>query len=149
MIEESAQVVASEGDFVWVETRRQSTCGACAANQACGTAVLSKVLGQRRTRVRALNPGGAQVGDQVVVGLDEAALLRGSVAMYAVPLLALLAGSIIGSLLAKQWLLAGEALSIGLGLAGLLAGLVWLRGFTRRIRSDSRYQPVVLRRLPG
>lgn len=149
MIEESAQVVATEGDFAWVETQRQSTCGACAANHACGTAVLSKVLGQRHTRVRALNPEGARVGDRVVVGLDEAALLRGSMAVYAVPLLTLLAGSIVGSLLAKQWLLAGEAMSVGLGIAGLVAGLVWLKGFTRRIRSDNRYQPVVLRRLPG
>ena len=52
MIEESAQVVAVEGasgEYVWVETQRQSTCGGCAANQACGTATLAKVLGTRPT----------------------------------------------------------------------------------------------------
>ncbi len=149
MIEESAQVVAAEGEFVWVETQRQSTCGGCAANKGCGTATLAKVLGQKRTRVRALNRNGAQVGDQVIVGVEEAALLRGSLAVYAVPLLTLLAGSIIGSLLGQQWSLEGEALSLGLGGVGLLGGFVWVKGFTRRIRNDSRYQPVVLRRLPG
>lgn len=149
MIEETAQVVATEGEFVWVETQRQSTCGGCAARQGCGTATLAKVLGNRRTRVRAINRDGAQVGDRVVVGIDETALIRGSLAVYAVPLLGLLAGAVLGGLLSERLLVDGEALTLGLGIAGLSGGLVWLRGFTRRIRSDRRYQPVVLRRLPG
>ena len=149
MIEESAQVIATEGDFVWVETQRQSTCGGCAANQACGTATLAKVLGNRRTRVRALNHDGAQVGDTVVIGLDETALIRGSLAVYAMPLLAMFTGGIVGALLSERWAVGGEALTLGLGVAGLIAGLLWLKSFSRRIRDDSRYQPVVLRRVPG
>jgi sigma-E factor negative regulatory protein RseC len=152
MIEESAQVVAVEGtsgEYVWVETQRQSTCGGCAANQACGTATLAKVLGKRRTRVRALNQSGAQLGERVIVGIDEAALIRGSLAVYAMPLLALLAGGIVGALLSERLQVAGESLTLGLGIAGLVAGLLWLKGFARRIRDDSRYQPVVLRRVAG
>jgi sigma-E factor negative regulatory protein RseC len=149
MIEETAQVIATEGEFVWVETQRQSTCGNCAANQGCGTATLAKVLGTRRTRVRAINRDGVQIGDRVVVGIDESALIRGSLAVYAVPLLGLLVGAVLGGLLSERLLVSGESLTLGLGIAGLLGGLIWLRGFTRRIRNDSRYQPVVLRRLPG
>jgi len=149
MIEESARVIAAEGEFVWVETQRQSTCGGCAANQACGTATLAKVLGNRRTRVRALNHDGAQVGDTVVIGLDETALIRGSLAVYAMPLLAMFTGGIVGALLSERWAVGGEALTLGLGVAGLIAGLLWLKSFSRRIRDDSRYQPVVLRRVPG
>ncbi|HEY9198949.1 MAG TPA: SoxR reducing system RseC family protein [Gammaproteobacteria bacterium] len=150
MIEESAQVVALEdaaGEYVWVETQRQSTCGGCAANQACGTATLAKVLGTRRTRVRAINHGAAKLGDRVIVGIDEAALIRGSLAVYAMPLMTLLGGGIVGALLSERLQVTGEALTLGLGLAGLVGGLLWLKGFTRRIRDDSRYQPVVLRRL--
>ena len=146
MIEESAQVIATEGEFVWVETQRQSTCGGCAANQACGTATLAKVLGRRRTRVRARNHEGAQVGDTVIIGLDETALIRGSLAVYATPLLSLFAGGLIGAWLSERWALDGEALTLGLGIAGLIGGLLWLKGFSRRIQDDSRYQPVVLRR---
>lgn len=152
MIEESAQVVAVEGasgEYVWVETQRQSACGGCAANQACGTATLSKVLGQRRTRVRALNRGGARVGDRVTIALDEGAMLRGSLALYAVPLFTLLTGSIVGALLSQRLQITDESLTVVLGLGGLAAGLLWLKGFTRRIRDDHRYQPVVLRRLQG
>ncbi|MFZ5621302.1 MAG: SoxR reducing system RseC family protein [Pseudomonadota bacterium] len=149
MIEETARVVAAEGEFVWVETQRQSTCGGCAARQGCGTATLAKVLGRRRTRVRALNRDAARVGDRVVVGIDEQALVRGSLAVYAVPLLGLLAGGVLGALLQTRLQLAGEALTLVAGVAGLIAGLLWVKGFTRRIRGDSRYQPVVLRRLAG
>ncbi|MFN2308769.1 MAG: SoxR reducing system RseC family protein [Gammaproteobacteria bacterium] len=149
MIEETARVIATEAGFVWVETRRQSTCGGCAAKSGCGTAALAKVLGTRRTRVRAIDRQGVQVGDEVVVGIDESALIRGSLAVYAVPLLGLLAGAVLGGVLSARLLVGGEALTLGLGIAGLLAGLIWLKGFTVRIRDDGRYQPVVLRRLPG
>lgn len=149
MIEETARVVAAEGEFVWVETQRQSTCGSCAARQGCGTATLAKVLGQRRTRVRALNRNVARVGDQVVVGIHERALVRGSLAVYAVPLLGLLAGGTVGAQLQARLQLPGEVLTLAAGVVGLVAGLLWVKGFTRRIRGDSRYQPVVLRRLAG
>lgn len=149
MIEETAHVVAAEGEFVWVETQRQSACGSCAARQGCGTATLAKVLGQRRTRVRALNRDAARVGDRVLIGIDEQALVRGSLAVYALPLLGLLAGGILGAQLQARLQLPGEALTLVAGVAGLIAGLLWVRGFTRRIHNDRRYQPVVLRRLAG
>ncbi|MGA7801176.1 MAG: SoxR reducing system RseC family protein [Gammaproteobacteria bacterium] len=147
MIEESARVVALDGEFAWVETERKSACGSCAANKGCGTAALAKVLGQRRTRVRALNRPGAAVGDEVLIGLDERALVRGSLAVYAVPLLALLAGALFGQYMAVQLGLADvEGTTVLAGLAGLGVGLLWLRGFGRRIQRDGRYQPVILRR---
>ena len=39
-----------------------------------------------------------------------------------------------------------EQASLTLGGAGFIAGLLWLKRFTRRIRHDKSYQPVVLRR---
>ena len=50
MIAENAQVVGFEGNDIWVETQRKTACGQCAANKGCGTAVLSKVLGNKRSR---------------------------------------------------------------------------------------------------
>jgi sigma-E factor negative regulatory protein RseC len=146
MIEETGQVVEVEGEFAWVETQRQSTCGSCAANKGCGTAVLSKVLGQKRNRVRALNRAGAHSGDTVTVGIQEDALVRGSLAMYAVPLLALLGGGLVGQYLQQSYG-SGEGLVILAGLIGLFGGLLWLRGFSRRAQSNPRYQPVVLRKV--
>jgi sigma-E factor negative regulatory protein RseC len=148
MIEETAQVVASEGRFAWVQTQRTSTCGSCAVNKGCGTATLAKVLGQRRTRVRVLNDVQAGVGEQVIIGLPEQALVRGALAVYLVPLLGLLGGALFGQYLAGRLLLESpDLLSILCGGLGLAAGVFWLRHHAHRIREDVRYQPVIMRRL--
>ena len=148
MIEEHAQVVALNAEGVWVETQRRTACGQCSANKGCGTATLAKVLGNKRSRVRALNPKATSVavGDEVIIGIDEQALVRGSLAVYTVPLLSLFVFGLLGQLLGTQLLFGdSEWLSIGFSLFGLVLGFAWVRRFTGRIASDERYQPVLLR----
>jgi sigma-E factor negative regulatory protein RseC len=150
MLEETAQVVRIKGGEVWVETQRRSSCGSCSAEKGCGTATLSKVLGNRRNVVRVLSAIQLGVGDQVVIGIREQALVRGSLAVYAVPILLLLLGGLIGELGAQQFIWENaEFASVTLGISGLIAGLVWLKRFTRRIQNDPNFQPVVLRRQPS
>lgn len=146
MIEERARVISVDQGHAWVETRRQTACGSCAASKGCGTSVIAKVLGNRRSRVRAIDPVGVRLGDEVLVGIEESALVRGSFAVYTVPLFTLL-----GAALAVRglWPGAGEPAVVVAGLAGLAAGLIWLRLFARRVSADPRYQPVILRRLAG
>ncbi len=152
MIEEHAQVIALENNDVWVETQRRSACGQCAANKGCGTATLAKVLGNKRSRVRTLNPQATSVaiGDEVIIGINEQALVRGSLVVYTVPLLMLFVFGFLGQLLSTQLLMTNQdILPIVLGLSGLLLGFVWVRRFTRQIADDVRYQPVLLRRVIG
>jgi len=144
MIEETAYVVAADPDGVWVETQRQSACGQCAVRKGCGSAVLSKVLGRKRSRVQVANPNQARVrvGDEVVIGIDESALVRGSMAVYLLPLLSLFLFGVLGQTLARQLMLDNsEGLSIIFSLLGLLLGFAWAR---RYARGDQRYQPVIL-----
>lgn len=147
MLEETAQVVnVAEGE-VWVETERRSTCSSCSARAGCGTGVLSRVLGKRRNRVRVISELSLRVGDRVVIGIHEQALVRGSLAVYAVPIVLMLLGALAGELGARQFLWqSAEAASTLLGVAGLAGGLWWLQRFTQRIKSDENYQPRVLRR---
>ncbi|TVO70534.1 SoxR reducing system RseC family protein [Sedimenticola selenatireducens] len=146
MIEETAIVTATQGEFAQVETQRQSSCGGCEAKSTCGTSALAKVFGNRRNLVEVLNPIGAVTGDRVVVGLDESALTRASFLFYILPLFTLLTGALLG-----QWLgeifnfKSTEPLSIICGLLGLLGGLYWLRGFASRNRRNSSLQAVILR----
>jgi sigma-E factor negative regulatory protein RseC len=146
VIEENAQVIETEGEFAWVETRRQAGCGVCGASRGCGTASLARLFGQREPHVRALNPVGARPGDEVIVGIEESALVSGSLLMYIAPLLLLLAcagaGRALGSDLAPAH---AEALSILAGLSGMAFGFRWVRRLGTRIARDSRYQPVILR----
>jgi len=147
MIEESAIVTATSGEFARVETQRVTSCGSCEAKSACGTSVLARVFGNRRTVVEVLNPIGAVTGEQVVVGLDESALTRASFFFYIVPLLLLLTGGILGQWMAETiGLQSTEPLSIVSGLLGLLIGLFWLRWFAFKTSRSSSYQAVILRR---
>ena len=146
MIEETARVLALEGEgLAWLETQRQSVCGQCAVNKGCGTSALAQLFGKRHTRVLALNKAGAGVGDLVVVGVPEAALVRGSLWLYAVPMLGLLLGSILGRALLAG-MSSGEAASILCGFGGLALGFYVVNLHARRVSRDPRYQPVVLRR---
>lgn len=147
MIEETGQIVDVQGAFAWVESERSGSCGNCAANKGCGTGAIAKVLGRRQVRLRVLNRIQARVGDQVVIGISESGLLRGSLAVYAAPLIGLFAGSLAGYLLAirlyPEW--PADPAAIAGALAGFVAGLGWLRGFSRRTAMNPAYQPVVLR----
>lgn len=145
MIEETARVVAREGDEVWVEAERRSACGGCSAASGCGTGALAGVFGRRTLRLRAHDETGAAVGDRVRIGLDEAALVRGSLAVYLVPLLTLLGGALLGESLAPQWGIgSAEGASIALGVAGLAAGMLWVRVFSRGAQRSDRFRAVVL-----
>lgn len=144
MIEETAQVMAVEGEFAWVETRRKSTCGGCSASAGCGVPLMQKALGDKRARIKTLNRAGARVGDLVVVGLEEHALLRGSLAVYAVPLLCMLVAAALADVYFKA-----EGPTILAAVSGLLAGFLWLKSYTRGIARDDRFQAVILRPAPA
>lgn len=147
MLEEQGRVVVVEEGFAWVETQRKSACGSCSVNKGCGTGVISKVVGQRTTRVRAINEINAKMGDEIVIGLNDEALVRGSLAVYAAPLLAMLLMALLGDLVGRELQLnSSEGLTVIFGLVGLGLGFLWVRNFSRRIADDVRYQPVILRR---
>ncbi|MCG6935049.1 MAG: SoxR reducing system RseC family protein [Proteobacteria bacterium] len=146
MIEQTAVVVELDGNFAWVQAERESSCGNCAVKSGCGTSVLSRVIGNKFTRMRVINNLHAQVGETVIVGLKEAAMLKGSVAIYLMPLLFMILFSITGKLIAGQMQLSAEMLSIVFGVVGLVVGGFWLRRFSRRIQNDDHYQPVILKK---
>ena len=148
MIEETAVIIECDGEYAWIEAQRKTACGQCDVNKVCGTSTLSKVLGNKSTRMRAINKAQAQKGETVLVGLHERALLTGSFMLYIVPIVSMLLFSIFGKLVAQQWLIQSEeGLSIIFGLIGLVVAAIWIRIFSRRIKSDLHYQPVVLRKL--
>ncbi len=146
MIEETGQIISCDGDYAWVETERSSACSSCSANKGCGTGALSKVYANRFSRVKALNQLNATPGETVVLGLQEEALVRGSLAVYGLPLLGLFLMAMLGDVLANKMAFEqADGLIAIFGIAGLLLGFYLVRLFSRRISNDERYQLIVLR----
>lgn len=129
MIEQKATVISRDGNIVWVEAERQSTCGQCQARKGCGTGLLAKHVGQRFSRIAVNTEQDLRIGQAVLVSIPEQALLSGAVMMYLLPLLAL-----FGFAMLTRMLGGGELLQIVSGLIGLCAGFLWVR---RRVRDNS------------
>lgn len=141
MIEEQGRVLSVERGAVWVETVRRSTCGSCQARAGCGQALLQRLgSGARQGFIRVISDREYHVGDEVVIGIPEDAVVRGSLWVYVVPLVGLFA---LGSLASA--LGAGEPATIAAAFSGLFVGFGAVRLHARRSVMDPSLQPRVLR----
>ena len=149
MIEQIATVVELEGDAVWVETQRHSACGACARNKGCGAGLFAKAFRFSSPRLKVQHTQAIEVGDRVVIGVDEQALVRGSFAAYIMPILFMLGFGMLGERLFADVLtsVAPDVIGLMAGMAGLAAGLMWLRRYSQSIGDDRRYQPLILQKV--
>lgn len=148
MIEERAVIIKTQGKFAWAETQRSTVCGQCTVAKGCGTSVVAKWYDAKRNSVRVLNLIDAKVGDSVVLGLDDHALLRGSMAVYFMPLLFLFAAlALMASIFSLLQIDYNDGAQAVTALLGLGVGIVWLKYYSFRIADDRRYQAVVVRKL--
>ena len=148
MIEETAVVVKCEGEFAWVEAQRKSACGQCGVNKACGTGTIAKIWSQKTSQMKAINKAQAHEGETVLIGLQESALVQGSLIIYLLPIVSLVLFAIFGEQMAEQWQLAStEITSIVFAVIGFALAGVFVKIFSRRVQSDIRYQPIILKRL--
>ena len=146
MIEETARVVDIEGDQLVLQAQTKTACNACEVKQGCGTSVLSKVVGRKFTRFHATNTVNADIGDEVVVGMHEDAMLMGSVLVYLLPLLTLIIGAVVADSLIDSAVESRDLYIILSGVAGFFAMLAVSRLFLSTGRSHQRLSPVVLRK---
>lgn len=147
MIEETAVVTDCEGDYAAVRTEKKSACGSCEVREGCATATVAETMEKEPELLRALNPIGAKPGDRVVIGIEEAALTKVSMAFYALPLVSMIVCALLGQSI-SQWasLDMGEPLSAVGGLLGLVVGFLILQRFVARVSGDKSYEITVLRR---
>ena len=131
MITETGKVIALKGDQAWVQTIRASACQCCAARHGCGQKALATVTGGRANQVLVANTVDARVGDEVVIGIPEQALLGASLLVYALPLLTLVLGSVVGHQLAPS----GDLPAMIGGAGGLASGLGLAALWQRRLGS--------------
>ena len=145
MIEEVAQVVAVEGDTVLCQTQRRSSCHSCSVKQGCGTSVLAKVVGQRSSQIRIANTLGVKVGDEVVLGIEENALVQGSLLIYTLPLIAMIAAALLAQFWAESQGIISELPIILAALGGFLLALLGARFWMKKGALKTHIQPHILR----
>ncbi len=153
MIEERAVILslkngADHGDsqqvnsnqIATLEIERKTACGLCGQTRGCGNSIWGKLFAHQSTAFKAQNRINAKVGDSVIVGINEKALLKSAMLLYILPLATML----IGAILAKHFF--ATELSAVLGAAiGLILGLLWVKGHTMSNSYFKLQQPVILR----
>ena len=146
MIEGIAHVVAVEGAIAWLEPEQTSSCGGCASSSACGAKGIGTTASRLEfRRFQLINDIGLRVGERVVVGIRENALIKASITAYAIPLATLL---IAGAL--AQWAFSNDLATMTAMFSGLILGLGFSRLGADRLLNQGNLTPRFLRRArPG
>ncbi|OHC64656.1 MAG: Fis family transcriptional regulator [Rhodocyclales bacterium RIFCSPLOWO2_02_FULL_63_24] len=147
-IEGIARVVSVSGAVAWLEPEQTSSCGSCASAAQCGASATGIGTIASRNAARRFpmdNGAGLGVGERVVVGVDDRALIKASLTAYALPLVAAFTAAGLAESAWGNDLATLAAMAAGLG-AGLLAAHVG----ARRLSARGELAPRFLRRArPG
>jgi sigma-E factor negative regulatory protein RseC len=144
MIEERAIILSLNSDVsnptVTLEIERKTACGLCGKTRGCGNSIWGKLFNHQSNAFKAQNNINANVGDSVIVGINESALLKSALLLYMVPLATLF----LGAILAMQIQNSNGAIMLGAAL-GLVLGFVWVKGHTASSSYFLQQQPQILR----
>ena len=128
MLEETASVIATEGNRARITLVRSEACGACSAKHICHP-TSSKTM-----EMEVLNSAGAQAGDKVIISLPPEELLKASFSVYLMPAVAAVAGAAIG------WSRSGTDTGAIIGCAiGLALASAWLFTLGRKRRAPAPF----------
>ena len=133
MLEQTAEVIRTASDGVWVQAVEPSGCGTC-GGQGCSSRRIAELF-QRKPRNFLVDCDLALApGDRVVVGIADGRVLKSALRAYGLPLALMLAGALLA-----QVVLPGDGAALaGMLVGGLAGGLV--------ARGGRAARPVVLRR---
>lgn len=133
MLEQTAEVIKTASDGIWVQAVEPSNCGTC-GGKGCGSRRIAELF-QRKPRNflvdcdLSLSPG-----DRIVVGIARGNVLRSALRVYGLPLGLMLAGALLA-----QAVRPGDGPAVvGMLLGGVAGGLA--------ARGARSVRPVVLRR---
>lgn len=145
MIEETAVVAKIENNQVWVETRGAKACGGCHQKNTCSTSVLDKMIQKRPVAVDCDIE--LETGDEVVVGIEEGVLIRASLLLYLLPLLAMVTGGAAAQVLLPEGFDKADLVVAGTALGSLGMTLWLINKLQRSFFFPYFARPVVLKKV--
>lgn len=147
-VEGIARVVGIEGDVAWLEPEQTTSCGSCASAAACGSVANHGAtgIGTVASRIEARrfaidNPADLRVGERVVVGVEDRALIKATLIAYGLPLLTAFTAAGFAE---STW--GSDLATMASMVAGLFAGLLLARIGARHLGARGELAPHFLRR---
>ncbi|NMP17675.1 SoxR reducing system RseC family protein [Thalassotalea sp. Y01] len=147
MIEETAFVTRIDGARADVESQVKSSCHGCQQQDNCGSGQVAKAFPHRRmTLTVEHNINDLQVGDEVVIALDEKSLISSAAVVYLWPLMALILGAAVAQLYLVEQLGMAEPWALLMALSCAYMGWSLARRQQRGKLNQQNLQPKILRR---
>ncbi len=140
---EEGIVVESCGDRAKIKVERSSACGHCSARSLC------RPFGETHNLMEVANPAAASEGQRVVVAVEPARLMKNSLVVYGIPMVALIAGAALGAQISRIRVgedatdigaIAGAATFLGLA---LIAVRLFDRAASRKVENLPRIVEVL------
>lgn len=142
MFTEVGQVIAEEGDKVWVQTQSKTGCSSCKVSSTCGSGIVNKAFSHKVFVTPLKNTINAHINDEVEVGIPEDLVLKASLVVYLLPLIGLILALALSSLMLPNLTELGSIMSATLG---LIVGFLGVRWFAHRKSARQELQPVLLK----
>jgi sigma-E factor negative regulatory protein RseC len=145
MIEQYAIILATDSEtdhapMATIEIVRKTACGLCGQTQGCGNALWGKLFAHKATSFKAQNTINAQVGQTVIVGINESAVMKSALILYLLPLVTMLFGAILATQMAD-----GDISAIFGAVVGLVIGYFWVKAHIAGRPYYQEHQPKILR----
>ena len=131
---------SSAAGTAWVKTTRSSACASCSSKDACHVGG-----GGKEMEVEAINTAGARVGDRIVLNIKTASLLKATFLLYVFPILAMIAGAVLGQKVALMRGTDPSGLSALFGFLFFGLAFIVIRVTGRRLSTNASYKPEIIK----
>lgn len=142
MITENGVVTQTNTTLAWIKTTRSSACEACASRESCGT---PGQLGKEMI-VQVKNTLNVKAGDHVVIGLETKPVMMLTFLVYVVPIVALVAGALIGDQMGPVFGINPSLLAMILGFSSFGLAFLIIRRKSFQLNEKDGYKPFLVRK---
>lgn len=138
MIEETGIVTKVDGIIAKIIVQRRGVCEGCAARGVCDPS-------DEGMEIEALNPVQAKIGQKVKVAIKPQTYLKGTIFVYGFPLLAFIAGIIIGKNIGEAYFkeIDSDVVSIISGFVALITSFLIVRSWSKKAETKIEYKPII------
>lgn len=138
MIEEIGTVTSVEGIMAKVAIQKKSSCDGCTAGGACKTT-------PDGIEIEALNHIHAGEGQTVRISIKPYTYLKGTMLMYGMPVVVLIAGAILGKNIGELYFqdISSDLIAAIVGFALLILSLIGIKIWSNKLETKTEYQPVI------
>jgi sigma-E factor negative regulatory protein RseC len=138
MIEETGIVTKTDGIMARVAVQKKGTCEGCAVKGVCETQ-------GEGAEIEAINTVHAKVGQTVKISIKPQVYLKGTMLVYGIPLIALIAGAIFGKNIGELYFreTSSDLVAAIAGFGSLILSFLFIKIWARSFETKTEYKPVI------